>query len=239
MIAEAFTWIENHIRPNLIIEAADDKRTFIQAGYKEVLKHEAAALSLTGLEAFIAFARDVEEPRADLVAVVDSITHVTLYGILDELERSRECYALAIAGIAAEYPSGKWLEQDTAVRLIQQFFRESEDRAALLGLVGNLTAGQSRTLTDDGITQQATTKRGITKVKVEDVPNPVTLTSYETFAEVDDPERAYIVRLQQEEDQTPVISLHRIPDPVAELENMERIRRYLIANLPPALVTVL
>ena len=237
MIAEAMEWIVKQARPCKL--ASRDSREWIINGYTEVRKHEPFALTLTGLEAFISFARDVEEPRADLVAVVDSITHVTLYGILDELERSRECYALAIAGIAAEYPSGKWLEQDTAVRLIQQFFRPTEDRAALLGLVGNLTAGTARTLTDDGITQQATTKRGITKVKVEDVPNPVTLTSYETFAEVDDPERAYIVRLQQEEDQTPTISLHRIPDPVAELETMNRIRAYLVATLPPALVTVL
>lgn len=228
MIAEVFDWIERHLQPTK--QESADGREWMARGYELVERPVPCPLTMTGLKSFVRFAK-LQEPRAELVVIVSSMETVELFGTLDDLHRKREYYGKAVAGVSDTFPAGQWLEQDEASRLIQQFFEPSDDRAKLLALIGTLTTGTSRTLADDGVTQQATTRRGV-KADHTDVPNPVLLASYETFAEIQNPERAYVVRLRQAEGQTPLISLTPIPDPNVEQAIMSLVRDYLEADLP-------
>ena len=50
---------------------------------------------------------------------------------------------------------------------------------------------------DDGVTQKATIKTGITSVGDAVVPNPVNLRPFRTFIEVEQPESAFVFRMKQ------------------------------------------
>lgn len=237
LLTNAFNWIAGTARP--IELTTNDGRQWMDMLYSPVKPPRPSPLELTGLTSLIEFIDAIEEKRSNLIVVVESMTKVSLFGHLDDIQRDREFYASTSAGITSIFPAGQWMGQEAAVRMIQQYFEDVGDRAILLEFVGNLTAGQSRTLVDDGITQQATTKKGITQREMTDVPNPVLLTPYETFAEVENPNRRYVVRLQQEEGKDPLVSLSLIPDPMIEEAGAIRIRGVLASAIQSDDVSIL
>ena len=80
---------------------------------------------------------------------------------------------------------------------MQSKFMDSPDRALLLKFAGTVEAGSIAEYGDDGVTQKATVKTGITSKGDAIVPNPVSLTAYRTFIEVEQPAAQYIFRMQQ------------------------------------------
>ena len=60
---------------------------------------------------------------------------------------------------------------------------------------------------------------------MEEMPNPVTLRPWETFAEIEQPERKYIVRVKG--DDKPLLALFQVPDPVAAMKTCEKIEAWL------------
>ena len=57
-----------------------------------------------------------------------------------------------------------------------------------------------KTYGDDGVSQQATVKSGVTSVASVKVPNPVTLKPFRTFAEAEQPESKFVFRMRKNDD---------------------------------------
>jgi len=126
----------------------------------------------------------VEEPTA-----VDLVTEV--FGEFNQ----RAVLATARAMLPG-FDFGTFMDPETFNVAVRTCFEPTDDRAAVLRLTGNLVTEAVQTIADDGISQQATARRGIVKVEKVEVPTPVVLKPYRTFIEVDQPESPFLLRLR-------------------------------------------
>ena len=79
---------------------------------------------------------------------------------------------------------------------LQSKFVDNEDRKLLLKFAGTVQDGTVTEYGDDGISQKATVKTGLSSKSDAIVPNPVILKPFRTFLEVDQPESAFIFRMK-------------------------------------------
>ncbi|MHA3065622.1 hypothetical protein [Lacticaseibacillus saniviri] len=128
-----------------------------------------------------------------LVVKVDDQDNVTVLGELDGYGRREEL--LHTHAMHPNFNYDRWLNSEDFIIAMQSQFEDTEDRALIMKLVGNLKEENSQTQTDDGITQVATAKTGVATLSKVVVPNPVTLKPYRTFGEVEQPASNFVFRL--------------------------------------------
>jgi hypothetical protein len=80
---------------------------------------------------------------------------------------------------------------------LQSRFVETEDRNAILEVLGNLKDERVSNFGDDGVSQSVTTRKGIALGEKTVVPRIVTLKPYRTFPEIEQPASQFILRLRQ------------------------------------------
>lgn len=97
--------------------------------------------------------------------------------------------------IMGEFNFGQWYGLEFFIIALQTQFVQTETTAKLLAMIGNIADGEVRTLKDDGVTQEVNLKAGITRKSATEVPNPVTLAPYRTFAEITQPESPFVFRM--------------------------------------------
>lgn len=86
-------------------------------------------------------------------------------------------------------------EYEEAIIALRSRFQSTADQQYVLQLMGNLVEEQAVETSDDGITQQVQTRKGIALKGVETVKPIVQLKPYRTFQEVDQPESDFLIRL--------------------------------------------
>jgi hypothetical protein len=87
-------------------------------------------------------------------------------------------------------------DSEALVADLDTFF--NENRAKVLQLVGNLRKEQSMQTADDGVSQKVTVNAGVVKAADVIVRNPVPLTPFRTFREVEQPESPFVLRVNEE-----------------------------------------
>lgn len=86
--------------------------------------------------------------------------------------------------------------EEMVIQLRSKFVR-TEALDKIIELLGNIKEEDAVQIADDGITQVATVKSGVTLVKNQLVNPIVGLSPYRTFAEVEQPESAFLLRLKK------------------------------------------
>lgn len=104
------------------------------------------------------------------------------------------------ADLPGKFPFEQYMDLEMFNILLQSRFEDTEDRARLLALTGNVVDESVKTYGDDGISQQATVKSGVATAANVVVPNPVTLKPFRTFAEAEQPESKFVFRLRKDDD---------------------------------------
>jgi hypothetical protein len=98
-----------------------------------------------------------------------------------------------------------------------------------MDVAGRIVCEDKAELHDDGVAQAATISRGIRKESGIILPNPVLLRPVRTFTEVEQPESRFVFRMRPE----PVsLSLHEADMGAWEMVAKEKIRQYLVEQLP-------
>ena len=75
---------------------------------------------------------------------------------------------------------------------MQSCFQKTDDREAVTIMASNIVNTQQGTFSDDGVSQQAIIKTGVTTKDAAFVPNPVSLIPYRTFLEVPQPASDFV-----------------------------------------------
>lgn len=91
---------------------------------------------------------------------------------------------------------GKWMEHEDAIIALRSKFVENDGTKYLLELLASVSDDNSVQSKDNGMTQTVTAKTGVslaTKVAVKPI---VKLKPYRTFAEVEQPESEFLIRLK-------------------------------------------
>lgn len=114
---------------------------------------------------------------------------------------------------------------------MQAHFVPSENVDALVKLMGNVVDENSVTTTDDGVTQEATVRKGVMLVGRERVPNPVELAPFRTFHEIEQPESTFVFRVRKGSDGVQA-ALFTADGNAWVNDAILGIRDYLFAELP-------
>lgn len=185
------------------------------------------AHTLTSLVDYIKESR--HELRERMIIQVISPTKVQLYSTLLD-ERDRELL-FEVNALLPHYEYGREYEQEAFLVAMQACFTPSEEREAVAFLAGNIVNTHEATYSDDGISQQAVVKTGITKKENAIVPNPVTLIPYRTFLEVAQPASEFVYRIGEGRGGAPVFKLVAADGGVWQAQAMDNVKRYLVEQL--------
>lgn len=230
MIQEALMYLMD-LADAPVVEDGSGEREWIKGGFTEIVPPMPSPVRFYSLTSFIEFVQ-IAEARDIVFIQVVSPTEVELIGLLND-RKKRASYATANPLIDGAFEKAHWMTQDKFVTDIQAYFADTKDREALLKIAGTIRADDSTTLEDDGISQQVATAAGVASQALETLPNPVTLQPYETFPEVDQPLRRYIVRFRGGETGEHIqLALFPVPDPTYSFETCGAIKKYLMENLP-------
>lgn len=156
----------------------------------------AAAIEMNTLSSLVDYAKAFTgEMSEQMLVQVVSPTEVKLISCLDG-DRKRECL-VNVAAMIPEFSYGRYMDHESFIIALQSKFIDNKDRELLLKFAGTVKDESIAQYGDDGVTQKATIKTGITSVGEAIVPNPVNLKPFRTFVEVDQPESAFIFRMRQ------------------------------------------
>lgn len=230
MIKEAIAYITS-----LAVEAQDPKtieingKTYCTKNLTRYGKPEKAkpieATTLTSLVDYIKQRRD--ELCEHMIVQVVNPTEVRLYsGLLEERDREELFTATALL---PQFEYGREYSQEGFLISLQSCFQsgKTDDREAVAILASNIVNAQSQTFSDDGITQQAVIKTGITTKEQALVPNPVRLTPYRTFLEVEQPESDFIFRISEGRGGEPVFKLVAADGGLWKSQAVGNVKKYL------------
>lgn len=186
----------------------------------------ASALSvstLSGLVGYIKRKFDHEENQ-ELLINVEEAAHVKVYSQLDS-DRRRESLIESTA-VLDKFPYGQFIDSEQFIIKIQSFFQRTTNAEKIIKLASSIQINEGADLTDNGISQQVTVRQGV-DVKKEEVPNPIELKPFRTFLEVDQPESAFVFRL----DKQGRCALFEADGGIWKNEAMYNIREYLEEEL--------
>lgn len=171
------------------------------------------------------------EPDLVLAVHIDDPKEIYLLSPPDELYCRRPKYIEAHADVAQPRFNQYMAIEDFMIWMMSSFIAD-ENRLKVTRLVGNLTSEHTGILQDDGCTQVATVRAGITKNSQVEIENPIALAPYRTFAEVPQPKGNYVLRLRNIKDAPPQVALFEVYDCRWRLEAMASIADYLRGHLP-------
>ncbi len=158
---------------------------------------KARSIEMTTLTSLVEYIKaNIDTMDENMIIHVQSPTKVALYSKLDD-ERERE-FLVEVNAQVPEFRYGRYMDHESFLIALQSKFIDNPDRELLLKFTGTVESGTVSQYGDDGITQKATIKTGIASKGEAIVPNPVKLRPFRTFLEVEQPESAFVFRMQQD-----------------------------------------
>ncbi|ASN71581.1 hypothetical protein 10S8_25 [uncultured Caudovirales phage] len=190
----------------------------------------AAAIEMNTLTSLVDYAKAFADEMSDQMLVqVVSPTEVKLISCLD-MDRKRECL-VNVEAMIPEFAYGRYMDHESFIIALQSKFIDNDDRALLLRFAGTVKDESVAQYGDDGVTQTATVKTGITSVEKAIVPNPVILRPYRTFVEVEQPDSAFVFRMKQSEGRGVECAIFEADGGAWKNAAMRKIKGYLQSEL--------
>ena len=177
----------------------------------QMKKADFPTLKLNTLESIVRYVQKIGDERESeyceaaepiimhaepIIIHIESATCVALKDIANVGDGKRDCMVLATAEVP-KFQYGEFLDAESFNIALQSKFLDTEDKATILQVVGNLKEDAVRTMTDDGVSQVTAVRTGVATVADVKVPNPVFLRPFRTFIEVDQPESRFIFRMRE------------------------------------------
>jgi hypothetical protein len=111
--------------------------------------------------------------------------------------RERELVAYCNA-VVPDIRFGRYMDRDEFQIMVQTCFMDSDNRALVLQLAGNVRKEQTLQTADDGVSQRITVNAGISTAADVIVKNPVSLIPFRTFHEVEQPASPFVLRFDED-----------------------------------------
>lgn len=167
----------------------------------------------------------IDKTAGKMLVQVTSPTSVQVLSMLDA-DRKRECLAEVTASVP-DFAYGRYMDQESFIIALQAKFLPNGDRDLLLKFAGTVKDESIAEYGDNGVTQKATIKTGISTVGDAIVPNPVTLRPFRTFVEVEQPESSFVFRMRQGDGKGALCAVHEADGGAWKNDAMERVKNYL------------
>jgi hypothetical protein len=231
MLMDALRYIVGLAQPPVHVVAIDGNN-WVHGEIKAPPEHRATTLQLSTLEGLVDYLRENRDglELASHLVHIESPSKVKLLGQLSQRLRQRETVLLA----EAQLPTlvlGSFIDREQMQIQLQTMFEQNGDRDDLLKVVGNIEAGEVRTVTDDGMSQQVVLRKHAASVERETVKRVVTLAPFRTFHEVEQPTSDFVFRVRQRDEQIPTVALFEADGGEWRRYAVEGIFEYLKSHL--------
>ncbi len=183
--------------------------------------------TLTGLVDYIK--ENVDNLQGPLVVHIVSPTRVSVFSEL-RADKARETF-IDCTGWTPHINYGEFMDVEKFNIMIQSCFLPNEASAAVLRVVGNIVEENVQNTSDDGVSQKVTAKAGIAKVADINVPNPVILCPFRTFAEVDQPDSKFVFRMRGGDGNGVRAAIFEADGGIWRIYAMQNVKQYLAEKL--------
>ncbi len=200
-------------------------RKFTTKKVSPVLDPEAGNLTVHTLTGLVAFLGTIAADFQPIIHVRD-YDEVSVVSGLFGANRQREVVATASA-YALQHRFNNSIPVEDFIVYLQSMFVQDETTASIMKIVGNLSQGVEAQFADDGMTQRVTAKAGVARVEVVDLPNPVELRPFRTFADIEQPASKFVLRIKADKDQGPRCALHEADGGAWKNTAIDTIREWL------------
>ena len=191
---------------------------------------KASAIEMTTLTSLVEYIKaDIDSMSGKMIVHVSSPSRVELYSQLDD-DRKRE-YLAEVNAQVPEFRYGTFIDHESFLIALQSKFIENDDRKVLTKFAGTVENGTLAKYGDDGVTQKATIKTGISSKSDAIVPNPVKLKPFRTFVEAEQPESSFLFRLREGGGGEIACALFEADGGAWKNEAMKNIKEYLEKEL--------
>lgn len=188
----------------------------------------ACSIEMSTLTSLVDYIKANIDTMSDKMIIhVVSPTKVQLFSSLDD-DRNRE-YLVDVNAQLPSFRFGEFIEHESFCIALQSKFIKNEDRELVLKFAGTVEDGTVAQYGDDGVTQKATVKTGLTSAADAIVPNPVNLIPYRTFLEVEQPASDFIFRMKSERGVQ--CAIFEADGGAWKNEAMQNIKEYLMSEL--------
>jgi hypothetical protein len=179
---------------------------------------------------------DYLESNIDALDPVSTVVHVVSESCVairskiarKDNKRDKWVEATYTSIFSKAFTFGNFMERESFNIALQTLFLKTDDRDALLTLIGNMKEQKVKEFSDDGRTQEILTRKGRASVGEVEVPNPVMLAPFRTFPEIDQPASPFILRISSSDaDDVPKCCLFEADGGAWKLQAIEWIREWL------------
>jgi len=182
--------------------------------------------TLTGLFGYVVVLAKGDVGQDSIFIHVYSPILVNVEGALNK-EGQRNIYLTARHELPT-FPFGQWLDTEDFIVKTQTMFVPSDDLDNIVKIVGNMKEESVKTVVDDGVSQEVTTRTGVASVEEVEVKRFLNLKPYRTFLEVEQPLSSFIIRLRQP---GPTVALFEADGGRWRLECIDNIKNWLQYHL--------
>lgn len=150
-----------------------------------------------------------------------------------ELNADKKRDSLISASIdCCKFPFGQFMSVEQFIINLQSLFVQGESTASLLEFIGSVQDDTAVKQQDDGVTQRVTAKTGVSLAKTVPVPNPVYLRPFRSFAEIEQPQSAFVFRVRKDEQRGVTAALFEADGAAWKNEAIIEIKDFLKSQLP-------
>jgi hypothetical protein len=223
MIKEAIQYLLELTRPETI-EAAGKTYSTNQL-YRLDKEQDVSPINARSLSGLVDYVKSNFDHKRAMMIHVESPTKVSVFDALNDIN-DRRTYVKAGA-LLPDIILEQYMDREKFQIMLQACFVTNEHKSTVIKVISSIVEDGGVTTTDDGLSQRVTAKTGIATVGNIELPNPVTLKPFRTFAEVAQPESEFVLRLKE----GGRVGLFEADGGAWELNAMRHIADYLATHL--------
>lgn len=200
-----------------------DGRTYTDKRIIPVERPRVKTLELTTLNSLVKLIQEESvDYIAPLIVQVSSYDAVEVFAGIQAADRKRENpYRCKAETIRIQFDQK--LDYESMMIALKSKFVQTPELLELVKLLGSITEQNSAQVSDDGFSQNVVVRKGIA-LKDNKTINPIVkLKPYRTFAEIDQPESEFLLRLSDGTN----VALYEADGGAWKLEARKRIADYL------------
>lgn len=168
------------------------------------------------------------------IITVDSPGSVSVFSELNQETMSRRRYLVSSLCEDSRFPFGQFLTNEDFIIQLKSRFIETNDQREILSFASKITAGNTLSTQDDGVSQSVEIKKGISGALrvAQTAPSVVSLKPFRTFREITQPESFFIFRMRGNSDQLPSCALFEADGGAWKISAISEIALWLRQNVP-------
>lgn len=200
--------IERIVKDGILVDV--NGQSYSAANLTQVTdQRRIAPLSVNTLTGFVDFIESKSEDVSKHLIIIDDYNLVSLLSPINDETRRRDNLIYAKLRKENEFPFNQYLEHEDFMIKLNSLMVENSDRIDLCKFISTLSINNSIETQDDGVSQSATIKRGMSGALkgTAQAPSVLRLCPYRTFRELLQPSSAFLFRMKAIEGKVPVCAL--------------------------------